>query len=90
MQESKTRLEAVIGAPVRSFAYPYGEWGPRERQAVETAGYAFGIATDQCLPLTHDRYTATRRIVFPGTHGFGFYKKSSRWYPAYRRLMGRT
>jgi peptidoglycan/xylan/chitin deacetylase (PgdA/CDA1 family) len=90
VQESKTRLEGVIGAAVRSFAYPYGEWGPRERQAVETAGYAFGIATDQGLPLAHDRYAAARRIVFPATQGFGFYKKSSRWYPAYRRLMGRT
>lgn len=90
VQESKTLLEEVIGAAVRSFAYPYGEWGPRERQAVEQAGYAFGIATDRGLPLAHDRYAAARRIVFPGTQGFGFYKKSSRWYPAYRRLMGRT
>ena len=90
VRESRTRLEAVIDAPVRSFAYPYGEWGPRERRAVEAAGYAFGVATDRGAPLARDRYAAARRIIFPGTRGFGFYKKSSRWYPAYRRLMGRT
>ena len=90
VRESKTRLESLLGAPVRSFAYPYGEWGPREREAVEAAGYAFGIATDKGLPLAHDRYAVARRIVFPNTQGFGFYKKSSGWYPAYRRLMGRS
>jgi len=90
VRESKTRLEDLLGAPVRSFAYPYGEWGLREREAVESAGYAFGIATDRGLPLAHDRYAAARRIVFPDTRGFGFYKKSSHWYPAYRRLLGRT
>ncbi len=90
VRESKTRLEDLLGAPVRSFAYPYGEWGPRERDAVESAGYAFGIATDKGLPLAHDRYAAARRIVFPDTQGFGFYKKSSSWYPAYRRMLGRA
>jgi len=90
IRASKTRLEDLLGAPVRSFAYPYGEWEPRERAAVESAGYAFGIATDKGLPLAHDRYAAARRIVFPDTRGFGFYKKSSHWYPAYRRMLGRT
>lgn len=90
VRESKKRLEDLLGAPVRSFAYPYGEWGDREREAVESAGYAFGIATDKGLPLAHDRYAGARRIIFPNTHGLGFYKKSSRWYPAYRRMLGRT
>jgi len=87
---SKSALETLIDAPVHAFAYPYGEWGSRERDAVERAGYAFGIATDQGAPLTHDRYAVTRRIIFPGTGSFGFYKKTSRWYPRYRRLLGRT
>lgn len=89
LAESRSALEAVIGAPVRSFAYPYGEWGERERAAVERAGYAFGIATARGDSLDRDRYAIARRVVFPGTTAFGFYKKSSRWYPRYRRLLGR-
>lgn len=87
---SKAALEAVIGAPVRAFAYPYGRWGPRERDAVERAGYACGVATDTGLPLHRDRFAAARRIVFPNTGAFGFFKKASRWYPYYRHLLGRT
>ncbi len=87
---SKDALEAVIGAPVTSFAYPYGEWGPRERDAVRRTGYAFGIATDHGAALDRDRYAVARRIVFPATTGLGFFKKSSRWYPRYRRLLGRS
>ncbi len=87
---SKSALETLLGIPVHAFAYPYGEWGSREREAVERAGYAFGIATDHGALLTHDRYAVARRIIFPGTSSFGFYKKTSRWYPRYRRLLGRT
>ncbi|MGH8226147.1 MAG: polysaccharide deacetylase family protein [Gammaproteobacteria bacterium] len=87
---SKSALENLIGAAVHAFAYPYGEWGPRERAAVARAGYVFGIATDRGAPLTHNRYAVARRIMFPNTTAFGFYKKTSGWYPHYRRLLGRS
>ncbi|MGH8161927.1 MAG: polysaccharide deacetylase family protein [Gammaproteobacteria bacterium] len=86
---SKAALEAVTGTPVVSFAYPWGEYGPRERDAVARAGYAFGIATDRGQPILTDRYAAARRIMFPSTGAFGFYKKTSAWYPHYRHLLGR-
>lgn len=86
---SKTALEAIVGKPVRTFAYPYGEWSPRERDAVAAAGYAFGLATDRGVPIEQDRYAAARRIMFSATSAFGFYKKTSSWYPRYRRLLGR-
>lgn len=90
LSASKSALERVTGAPVRAFAYPYGEWSEREREAVERAGYAFGLATDRGIPLARDRFAASRRIVFPDTGPFGFFKKTSAWYPRYRRLLGRT
>ncbi|MGH8273595.1 MAG: polysaccharide deacetylase family protein [Gammaproteobacteria bacterium] len=86
---SKAGLEAVVGKPVHAFAYPYGEWGPRERDAVARAGYAVGVATDRGLPIEQDRYAVARRIMFSATTPFGFYKKTSNWYPRYRRLLGR-
>lgn len=86
---SKAALENVLGTPVRAFAYPFGAWGERERRAVKRAGYGFGIATDKGRPLAVDRYAIARRLIFPSTNGFGFWKKSSSWYPGYRRLLGR-
>lgn len=90
LSASKSALENLTGAPVHAFAYPYGEWSERERDAVERAGYAFGIATDRGVPLARDRFAAGRRIVFPDTGRFGFYKKTSGWYLRYRRVLGRT
>ncbi len=90
LEASKATLEAVTRMSITSFAYPWGEYGPREREAVRRAGYAFGIATDRGQPLAADRYAAARRIVFPSTGAFGFYKKTSTWYPRYRRLLGRA
>lgn len=87
---SKQVLETIIEAPVRSFAYPYGAFGARERRRVAAAGFSFGVATDRGVPLERDRYAIARRLIFPATGNFGFYKKSSTWYSRYRHLCGRT
>lgn len=38
----KTELEAVLGRPCRHFAYPNGDYGPREIEALRRAAYATG------------------------------------------------
>lgn len=43
--ESRTVLEEKLGHPVRAFAYPYGEFGEREVQAVRAAGYDWAVTT---------------------------------------------
>jgi len=90
LRASKTNLEALSGQTVLTFAYPWGEWRERERAAVARAGYRFAVATDHGRSFSEDRLAISRRIMFPHTTSFGFYKKTSRWYPAYRRLFGRT
>ena len=45
--ESKERLEAILGVPVASFAYPHGtaaDYGPETIAAVERAGFACACA----------------------------------------------
>jgi peptidoglycan/xylan/chitin deacetylase (PgdA/CDA1 family) len=42
--ESKLACEALIGAPVTSFAYPYGDFDAQARKAVKTAGFTFACA----------------------------------------------
>jgi peptidoglycan/xylan/chitin deacetylase (PgdA/CDA1 family) len=44
----RTRLQGIIGRPVNSFAYPFGEWGAFDRAsvaAVREAGYARACTT---------------------------------------------
>ncbi len=89
LEGGKAALEDIIGKPVRAFAYPYGAWGERERKRVEATGFSFGVATDRGMPLAVDRFAAARRLIFPNTDRFGFWKKTSKWYPRYRRVLGR-
>lgn len=90
VQGAKLALEALLGARVPAFAYPYGDWDKRVRNIVVQAGYSFALATDRGQELTTDRFAASRRLIFPKTDAFGFWKKSSVWYPHYRRLMSRS
>jgi peptidoglycan/xylan/chitin deacetylase (PgdA/CDA1 family) len=39
IRDSRIRLEAAIGRPVNVFAYPFGAWDRRVRDAVAGAGY---------------------------------------------------
>jgi len=42
---SKQKLEALIGQPVSSFAYPYGDENAGLRQQVRQAGYSCAVST---------------------------------------------
>jgi peptidoglycan/xylan/chitin deacetylase (PgdA/CDA1 family) len=43
--ESKLACEELIGRPVRSFAYPYGDFDSSAREAVKTAGFTCACST---------------------------------------------
>lgn len=45
VRESRVALEKTLGHPVRTFAYPYGEFGEREVQAARAADYACAVTT---------------------------------------------
>ncbi len=66
--ESKARLEDVLGAAVTTFAYPYGHFGKRERDAVEHAGYtlACGIGGIWGNGYGTDRLALSRFIISSG------------------------
>ena len=42
--DSKARIEDRLGIAVRSFAYPFNRYGPRELEAVERVGYTAACA----------------------------------------------
>lgn len=66
---SREHLEAVLGAPVVSFCYPYGASDDRAEAAVRKAGYRAatvirgGIVADLSRPL------CLRRVAVRGTRG---------------------
>ena len=65
LEEPKTKLEGILGKPVRYFAYPFGLWNKDALPELQKRGYvaAFTLATgrDEEMPL----YTV-RRIIAGG------------------------
>ena len=63
--DSRTALEDLLGAPVSSFAYPYGAWDARCAAAVAAAGYAAACTTRTGWALRdNDPYRLRRLTVF--------------------------
>jgi peptidoglycan/xylan/chitin deacetylase (PgdA/CDA1 family) len=60
IKESKVTSEALIGAQVTGFAYPYGDFDHQVRSAVEGAGFAFACSTRQGPAVTSDVLTLPR------------------------------
>ena len=90
ISDSKAFIENIIQSSVISFSYPYGEYGDREKKAVDKAGYFFGIGTVNGPLHLIDDLKAIRRIqIFPKDKGFEFWKKTSGWYLRYCKLKGK-
>jgi peptidoglycan/xylan/chitin deacetylase (PgdA/CDA1 family) len=54
VQESKSRLEGLLGSEVTYFAYPYGGLDVRVRAAIGQAGYKFGFSVEHGSNLWQD------------------------------------
>ena len=88
---SRRAIGARVGGPVLAVCYPYGDVNAEVKAAAAAAGFRFGVASDSGPPRFGDDLFEIRRAqIFPRTDGFGFWKKTSGWYLAYRRLMGRS
>jgi peptidoglycan/xylan/chitin deacetylase (PgdA/CDA1 family) len=61
MTESRATLERVVGAPVRTFAYPFCRYGPAALAAVQAAGFTAAVT---CQGLgSWDRYELERSLI---------------------------
>jgi peptidoglycan/xylan/chitin deacetylase (PgdA/CDA1 family) len=58
LAESKAQVEALTGAPCRTFAYPFGSHDARVRAATEAAGYELAF---QFADGPWERFAAPRR-----------------------------
>jgi peptidoglycan/xylan/chitin deacetylase (PgdA/CDA1 family)/glycosyltransferase involved in cell wall biosynthesis len=90
LRRSKACVEELIGRPVYSLCYPYGDLNGSVKEDLFATGYEFGVAGDSGpLRFGDDPGEVRRAQVFPDTDRFGFWKKTHPWYARYRRSTGR-
>ena len=76
IQENKRQLEALLGQPLFSFAYPYGDINDSAKEQAIAAGYRFAVATNSGPKAMHqDPYQIRRIAIFPRTDVFGMWRK---------------
>ncbi|WP_421152948.1 polysaccharide deacetylase family protein [Aeromonas dhakensis] len=76
IQENKRQLETLLGHPLLSFAYPYGDMDESARAQAMAAGYRFAVATNSGPRAMHQDPFRIRRIaIFPRTDVFGLWRK---------------
>lgn len=76
IQENKRQLEALLGHPLLSFAYPYGDMNESAKEQAIAAGYRFAVSTNSGPKAMHqDPYQIRRIAIFPRTDVFGLWRK---------------
>ncbi|MDQ2792448.1 MAG: polysaccharide deacetylase family protein [Bacteroidota bacterium] len=86
ISRSKAALETALQTEIVSFAYPFGDLSDDLKNAVRTAGFALGIATDTGgLTIEDDRMQVFRVNIFPHESTSSLFKKTSPWYRKYYR-----
>jgi peptidoglycan/xylan/chitin deacetylase (PgdA/CDA1 family) len=64
---SKRQLERYLGAPIRHFAYPGGQFTPDVVEAVNRAGYAFAYTACRHGVRRHPELTIERLLLWQGS-----------------------
>ncbi|MCH7373263.1 polysaccharide deacetylase family protein [Aeromonas sp. MR16] len=73
---NKERLEQLLGHPLLSFAYPYGDLNDDAKAQASAAGYRYAVATNSGPRAMHQDPFQIRRIaIFPRTDAFGLWRK---------------
>jgi peptidoglycan/xylan/chitin deacetylase (PgdA/CDA1 family) len=67
LAESKRTIEEHIGEPVTHFAYPGGQFTPRDVEALERAGYRFGYTACPHQDPQHPTLTIERLLLWEGS-----------------------
>ena len=87
LQGSRSDLEALLGAPVRTFCYPYGHMDGRVRAAAREAGYLAAVSIHaQPGARPGDLWALPRMIINPGESRFERRLKARGLYPLWSRL----
>jgi peptidoglycan/xylan/chitin deacetylase (PgdA/CDA1 family) len=80
IQGSKLRLERLLGRPVSSFAYPYGESAPGTTALVQRAGFALACSTQPGLINYQSDPFFLPRMKVENWDGEEMAKKLAKWF----------
>jgi peptidoglycan/xylan/chitin deacetylase (PgdA/CDA1 family) len=84
---SRADLEALLGAPVLTFCYPFGHVDARSREAARAAGYQAAVSIHaQPGARPGDPWSLPRMIINPGESRFERRLKAGGLYPLWSRL----
>ena len=76
IRANKERLERLLGHPLMSFAYPYGDLNESAKAEACAAGYRYAVATNSGPRAMHrDPFQIRRIAIFPRTDMFGLWRK---------------
>lgn len=76
IRANKERLERLLGHPLLSFAYPYGDLNESAKAEACAAGYRYAVATNSGPRAMHRDPLQIRRIaIFPRTDMLGLWRK---------------
>ena len=67
LEGSKRAIEEQVGATVRHFAYPGGQFTPRDVDALERTGYRFGYTACPHRDARHPTLTIERLLLWEGS-----------------------
>jgi len=67
LEDSRRAIEDHVGAPVLHFAYPGGQFTPRDVEALERAGYRFGYTACPHQDVRHPTLTIERLLLWEGS-----------------------
>lgn len=76
IRDSRSRLEDLLGRPVRHFCYPYGDYDAHSRDLVAAAGYASGLTCIRGAGNRADnRWEIPRKAISYGDNLVGYFWK---------------
>jgi peptidoglycan/xylan/chitin deacetylase (PgdA/CDA1 family) len=76
IEQNKFELESIIGKPLTSFAYPYGDLDENSKEIARELGFDFAVATNSGpLAFHQDLYQIRRIAIFPKTSVLGLWRK---------------
>lgn len=91
VEDSKHRLEDLLGEAVNTFAYPFGEANRRVRAAVIEAGYRVAFTAANGLNLWQDPFAMMRidinERIAPSTYRWRLRSGVSPWQSLKQELM---